>query len=154
MTASVALTPQVAREQAMSTLTHLIGPSFDSAVALVSALLVSELDLDGYLLSRASVDFCERWCGMFQFRKEDAAIQAARTLAVRQAEPVLVMVRASGDVFSVGLSTNAALLEAGRHLATVHSSGHVDYEACGRPQTHQLLFRTKGITSGSSSRCC
>lgn len=91
---------------------------------------------------------------MFQFRKEDAAIQAARMLAVRQAEPILVMVRTSGDVFSVGLSTNAALLEAGRHLATVHSSGQVDYEACRRPEPHELLFGTKGIISRSSSRCC
>jgi hypothetical protein len=89
---------------------------------------------------------------MFQFRKQEAAVQAARVLAAREAEPVLVMVRVSGPIFSIGVRTNAALLEAGRPVATVYSSGHVEYAASDRPRSHERLLRTHAISL--SSRCC
>jgi hypothetical protein len=63
---------------------------------------------------------------MFQFRKEDAALEAAKLLAVREAEPILVMARAAADVFNIGRRNNEALREPGRHGATVYWSGHVD----------------------------
>lgn len=63
---------------------------------------------------------------MFQFNKEETALEAARFLAVREAEPILVMARWPMDVFSIGPRRNAALMEAGRHVATVYGSGHVD----------------------------
>jgi len=64
---------------------------------------------------------------MFQFRQEDSALQAAKLLAVREAAPILVMAPLSVDVYSIGPRHNAALREAGRHVATVYWSGHVDY---------------------------
>ena len=64
---------------------------------------------------------------MFQFKTEDAAIEGAKLLAVREAEPILVMARAAADVFNIGRRNNAALREAGRHVATVYWSGHVDF---------------------------
>jgi hypothetical protein len=65
---------------------------------------------------------------MFQFRREEAAVLAAKLLAVREVGPILVVAGAGGNVFSIGLRTNAALREAGRHVATVYWSGQVDYE--------------------------
>lgn len=62
---------------------------------------------------------------MFQFRKEDAAREAAKLLAVREAEPILVMARAADDVFNIGRRNNAALRETGRYVATVYWSGDV-----------------------------
>lgn len=64
---------------------------------------------------------------MYQFRREDTALQAARLLAVYEGEPILVMARDIMHVFSIGARNNAAVHEAGRHMATVHCSGHVDY---------------------------
>jgi hypothetical protein len=64
---------------------------------------------------------------MFQFRKEDSALQAAKVLAVREAAPILVMVPLNAEVYSIGPRHSAALREAGRHVATVHWSGRVDY---------------------------
>ena len=66
--------------------------------------------------------------GMFQFKTEDAAIQAARLLAIRQARPILVMVCAGCYVFSIGPWENMAVRRAGTYVATVYGSGHVDYQ--------------------------
>jgi hypothetical protein len=66
--------------------------------------------------------------GMFQFTTEDAAIQAARLLAIRQARPILVMVSNGGHVFSIGPWENKAVRQAGSYVATVYGSGHVDYQ--------------------------
>lgn len=89
---------------------------------------------------------------MFQFRKQEAAVQAARVLAAGQAEPVLIMVRMSGQVFSIGVRTNAALHGAGRPVATVYSSGHVEYVASDGSRTHECLIRTHA--NSPTSRCC
>lgn len=89
---------------------------------------------------------------MFQFRKEEAAVQAARALAAREVGPILVMVRAAGDVFSIGLRTNAALRTAGRHVATVYCSGHVDYETCDMPEHHEDFFMKSVIADWRRSK--
>ena len=65
---------------------------------------------------------------MFQFREVDTAVQAARVLAFRHAAPILVVARAAGDVFSVGLRTDASLGEAGLHVATVYWSENIQHE--------------------------
>ena len=44
---------------------------------------------------------------------------AAKVLAVREVRPILVMACAARDVYSIGLQTNAAVLGAGTHVATV-----------------------------------
>jgi len=64
---------------------------------------------------------------MFQFREEDNALQAAKFLAVRNMTPIVVMSRAGLNVFSIGQPSSAAILAAGKHVATVFGSGHVDY---------------------------
>jgi hypothetical protein len=64
---------------------------------------------------------------MFQFSKEETALEAARFLAVREATPILVVTRWPREVFSIGPRHSAALREAGRHVATVYWSGRVDY---------------------------
>lgn len=64
---------------------------------------------------------------MYQFRREDTALQAARLLAIYNREPILVMARDVMAVFSIGPRNHAAVHEAGRHMATVYSSGQVDY---------------------------
>lgn len=63
---------------------------------------------------------------MFQFREEDTALQAAKLLAVYERTPVLVMTRGMLNVFSIGSWNSPAIHQAGRHMATVHSSGHVE----------------------------
>jgi hypothetical protein len=62
---------------------------------------------------------------MYQFRRQDMALQAARLLAVRQ--PIVVMVRGLMDLFTIGPITHAAVHVAGRHMATVYRSGRVRY---------------------------
>ena len=64
---------------------------------------------------------------MYQFRREDTALHAARLLAVYEREPILVMVRGIMDLFTIGPTNNAAVHEAGRHMATVYRSGHIDH---------------------------
>ena len=64
---------------------------------------------------------------MYQFRREDMALQAAKLLAVYERKPIVVMARGFMDLFTIGPINNAAVHEAGRHMATVHRSGHVDY---------------------------
>ena len=64
---------------------------------------------------------------MYQFRRHDIALQAARLLAVYERQPIVVMVRGSMNLFSVGPMTNAAVQAAGRHMATVDHSGRVQY---------------------------
>jgi len=64
---------------------------------------------------------------MYQFRREDMALQAARLLAVYERQPIVVMARGLMDLFTIGPINNAAVHEAGRLMATVYRSGHVDY---------------------------
>ena len=64
---------------------------------------------------------------MYQFRREDMALQAARLLAVYEAQPIVVMVRGFMGLFTIGPINSAAVHEAGRHMATVYRSGHVDH---------------------------
>ena len=64
---------------------------------------------------------------MYQFRREDAALQAARLLAVYETQPILVMARGFMGLFTIGPLSSAAVHEAGRHMATVYRSGHIDH---------------------------
>jgi hypothetical protein len=64
---------------------------------------------------------------MYQFRREDMALEAARFLAVYEREPIVVMARGLMSFFTIGPINNAAVHEAGRHMATVYRSGHVDH---------------------------
>jgi hypothetical protein len=64
---------------------------------------------------------------MYQFRREDMALQAARFLAIYERQPIVVMARGFMDFFTIGPMNNAAVHEAGRHMATVYRSGHVDH---------------------------
>jgi hypothetical protein len=64
---------------------------------------------------------------MYQFRREDMALEAARLLAVYERQPIVVMARGLMDLFTIGPINNAAVHEAGRLMATVHRSGRVDY---------------------------
>lgn len=64
---------------------------------------------------------------MYQFRREDMALQAAMLLAVYERTPVMVMARGGSDLFSIGPINQAAVHKAGRHIATVYRPGQVDY---------------------------
>jgi hypothetical protein len=64
---------------------------------------------------------------MYQFRREDMALQAARLLAVYEREPIVVMARGFMALFTIGPLNNTAVHEAGRHMATVYRSGHVEH---------------------------
>jgi hypothetical protein len=64
---------------------------------------------------------------MYQFRREDMALQAARVLAVYERQPIAVMARGFMGLFTIGPMDSAAVHEAGRHMATVYRSGHVDH---------------------------
>ena len=64
---------------------------------------------------------------MYQFRREDMALQAARLLAVYERQPIAVMARGFMGLFTIGAMNNVAVHEAGRHMATVYRSGHVDH---------------------------
>ena len=65
---------------------------------------------------------------MYQFRRQDMALQAARLLAVYERQPIVVMVRGLMDLFTIGPITHAAVHVAGRHMATVYRSGRVRYK--------------------------
>ena len=65
---------------------------------------------------------------MYQFRREDMALEAARLLAVYERQPIVVMARGLMDFFTIGPMDSAAVHEAGRHMATVYRSGHVAHE--------------------------
>ena len=65
---------------------------------------------------------------MYQFRREDMALEAARLLAVYERQPIVVMARGLMDFFTIGPMDSAAVHEAGRHMATVYRSVHVDHE--------------------------
>ncbi len=76
---------------------------------------------------------------MYQFRREDMALQAARLLAIYERQPIIVMVRGFMNFFTIGPINNAAVHEAGRHMATVYRSGHVDHMGlAGKPETAEL----------------
>jgi hypothetical protein len=64
---------------------------------------------------------------MYQFQTEDTALQAARLLAVYERAPILVMARGTRALYTIGPLNNAAVHNAGQHMATVYRSGHVDY---------------------------
>jgi len=64
---------------------------------------------------------------MYQFRRQDMSLQAARLLAVYERQPIVMMARGFMDLFTIGPISNAAVHVAGRHLATVYRSGRVDY---------------------------
>jgi hypothetical protein len=64
---------------------------------------------------------------MYQFRREDAALEAARLLAVYERQPIVVVARRFLNLFTIGPIDNAAVHEAGRHMATVYRSGHIDH---------------------------
>ena len=81
---------------------------------------------------------------MYQFRREDMALQAARVLAVYEAQPIMVMARGFMGLFTIGPINSAAIHEAGRHMATVYRSGHVDHMGIiGKQESVELA----GITS-------
>jgi hypothetical protein len=76
---------------------------------------------------------------MYQFRREDMALQAARLLAVYESQPIVVMARGRMNFFTIGPLNNAAVHEAGRHMATVYRSGHVDHMGlAGKRETAEL----------------
>ena len=64
---------------------------------------------------------------MYQFRSEDMALEAARLLAVYERQPIVIMNRGVMDLFTIGPMNSAAVHEAGRHMATVYSSGQVTH---------------------------
>ena len=64
---------------------------------------------------------------MYQFRREDMALQAARLLAIYETQPIVVMARGLMDFYTIGPINNVAVHAAGRHMATVYRSGHVDH---------------------------
>jgi hypothetical protein len=64
---------------------------------------------------------------MYQFRREDMALEAARLLAVYERQPIAVMARGLMDFFTIGPIDSAVVHEAGRHMATVYRSGHVQH---------------------------
>ena len=65
---------------------------------------------------------------MYQFRREDMALEAARLLAVYETRPIVVMARGLMDFFTIGPIDSAVVHEAGRHMATVYRSGHVVHQ--------------------------
>jgi hypothetical protein len=76
---------------------------------------------------------------MYQFRREDMALQAARLLAIYERQPIIVMVRGFMNFFTIGPINNAAVHEAGRHMATVYRSGHIDHMGlAGKRETAEL----------------
>jgi hypothetical protein len=64
---------------------------------------------------------------MYQFRREDMALQAAKLLAVYERQPIVVMARGLMDLYTIGPINNAGVHEAGRHMATVYRSGYVEH---------------------------
>jgi hypothetical protein len=64
---------------------------------------------------------------MYQFRRADTALRAARLLAVYERKPILVMTRGPIGLFTIGPLSNQAVYAAGEHMATVYRSGEVDY---------------------------
>lgn len=71
---------------------------------------------------------------MYQFSREDDAIEGARVLAAQTACPVLVMCRTENGraVWTIGLRTMPAVRQAGTHAGTVHRSGRVELGQCIR----------------------
>ena len=82
---------------------------------------------------------------MYQFRREDMALQAARLLAIYEGQPILVMARGLLDFFTIGPINNAAVHETGRHMATVYRSGHVHH--MGLPEERETAEPTGYRTS-------
>jgi len=70
---------------------------------------------------------------MYQFRREDMAFEAAKLLAVYETQPIVVMARGLMNFFTIGPINNAVVQEAGRHMATVYRSGHVDHMGLASP---------------------
>jgi hypothetical protein len=82
---------------------------------------------------------------MYQFRREDMAVQAARLLATYERQPIVIMARGFMNLFTIGPLDNAVVHEAGRHMATVYRSGlvrwkHQEFNA-RHPQHSNLVLR-------------
>lgn len=75
---------------------------------------------------------------MYQFRRQDMALQAARLLAVYERQPIVVMARGLMNLFTVGPINSAVVHEAGRHMATVYRSGHVRWKHNELSANHPL----------------
>jgi hypothetical protein len=76
---------------------------------------------------------------MYQFRREEMALEAARVLAIYERQPILVMARGFMNLYTIGPAGNAAVHEAGRHMATVYRSGRVDHMcSAAKGETAQL----------------
>jgi hypothetical protein len=65
---------------------------------------------------------------MYQFRREEMALQAAKLMAVYERQPIVVMARGFMNLFTIGPLDNAVVHEAGRHMATVYRSGQVRWK--------------------------
>jgi hypothetical protein len=64
---------------------------------------------------------------MYQFRRQDMAVQVARLLAVYERESLVVMARNLMDMFTSCALTHAAVHVAGRHMAAVYRPGRGHY---------------------------
>jgi hypothetical protein len=80
---------------------------------------------------------------MYQFRREDMALEAARLLAVYERQPIVVMARGFMNLFTIGPINNAVVHEAGRHMATVYRSGHVDHMGLASPSSSHIWEHEK-----------
>ena len=82
---------------------------------------------------------------MYQFRREDMAVQAARLLATYERQPIVIMARGFMNLFTIGPLDNTVVHEAGRHMATVYRSGHVRWKhqdlSAHHPQHSNLVLR-------------
>jgi hypothetical protein len=54
-------------------------------------------------------------------------IAGSKLLAFYETQPIVVMARGLMDFYTIGPINKAAVHDAGRHMATVYRSGHVDY---------------------------
>ena len=82
---------------------------------------------------------------MYQFRREDMAFEAARLLAGYEGQPIVVMARGLMNFFTIGPIHNAAVHEAGRHMATVYCSGHVDHMGLEHGVSPLLALQTDTV---------
>ena len=94
---------------------------------------------------------------MYQFRREDMALEAARLLAVYERQPIVVMARGFMNLFTIGPINNAVVHEAGRHMATVYCSGHVDHMGLASPPSshkweHENLWKHDELSANHPLR--
>jgi len=94
---------------------------------------------------------------MYHFRREDMALEAARLLAVYEREPIVVMARGLMNFFTIGPINNAVVHEAGRHMATVYRSGHVDHmglasPSCSHKWENEILWKHNELSANHPLR--